>query len=442
MLFSLDVIRARKGDCLMLHYGTKKDPRLIMIDGGPAGVYGPHLKPRIKHIRKVRKIDERKPLPVDVLLISHVDDDHIRGILDLTKEMITAEMEHKPQLVRISTLWHNSFENMIEGSAEDLTASFQKQFGAASAEGELPQDVTIDADDEDLDEEEITWNLKALASVVQGARLRSDAERLAIELNLDFDGELIVAEEGAEPITLEPGVTMTVIGPMLPELKKLHKKHVDWLKELKKKGKTPEEALAAYVDKSVPNLSSIVLLVEAGPDNAKKRMLLTGDARGDKILEGMELIGLVEEGGRLDVDVLKVPHHGSDNNLGDDFFQRVVARHYVFSGDGEHGNPERESLRMLLDARGNEDYEIHLTYPIDEIDEARQDDWEKARAKEQKKKKKNPTKKVRPKWSHVKHSMSAFFDDNPEFAEKVRIVDADKPHLIDLLDEVGLALND
>ena len=93
--------------------------------------------------------------------------------------------------------------------------------------------------------------------------------------------------------------------------------------------------LAAFADKSVPNLSSIVVLAELGG----KSMLLTGDARGDKILEGMELAGLLEEGGNKHVDLLKVPHHGSDNNMETIFFKRVPADHYVFSGDGEHGNP-------------------------------------------------------------------------------------------------------
>ena len=41
MRFSLDVIRARKGDCLMVHYGTTAQPRLMMIDGGPSNVYKP-----------------------------------------------------------------------------------------------------------------------------------------------------------------------------------------------------------------------------------------------------------------------------------------------------------------------------------------------------------------------------------------------------------------
>ena len=39
------------------------------------------------------------------------------------------------------------------------------------------------------------------------------------------------------------------------------------------------------------------------------------------------------------------------NNLETRFFEQVTADHYVFSGNGEHGNPEREAIQMLFDAR-------------------------------------------------------------------------------------------
>ena len=86
MFFSLDVLRARKGDCLMLHFGSEQDPHLVLIDGGPSDVYGPFLKPRLQHIHEKRGFQEQEALPVDVVMVSHVDDDHIKGILDLTKE--------------------------------------------------------------------------------------------------------------------------------------------------------------------------------------------------------------------------------------------------------------------------------------------------------------------------------------------------------------------
>lgn len=431
MLFSLDLIRARKGDCLILHYGSEDDPRLIMIDGGPKGVYTPHLRPRLEQIRAARGVAEKESLGVDLLMVSHVDDDHIQGILDLTKELTAAKMEKKPQFLQVFSFWHNSFDNMIGGTPKELTANFKSQFGAASTEGELPEDLTLDVEDED--EETIVSSIKVLASIEQGSRLRSDAMKLEMPFHPEMEGELILAEENGQAVEIGPGLKFTVVGPMKPELQKLHKKHQQWLIELKEKGKSPPDALASYVDKSVPNLSSIVVLAEADD----KRMLLTGDARGDKILEGLELVGLLEKGGQMNVDVLKVPHHGSSNNLDNDFFERITADHYVFSGDGEHGNPERETLEMLLNARGDADYAIHLTYPIDEIDIGRKADWEKEQNKEKKKQEKNPAKKVREDWSPAEHSLQALFDEHPDFAQKVSIVEDDQPHVINLLAAVG-----
>lgn len=426
MLLSLDVLRARKGDCLILHYGTQDDPHLVMIDGGPRGVYGPYLKPRIQKIKEARDLGKNEPLAVDLLMVSHVDDDHIQGILDLTRDLI----QDDPQLARVLSFWHNSFENILGETPRELTAAFTSQFGAASVGGD-PPDLTLDSEE---DEEVVVSGLKVLASIQQGAQLRSDVvNKLEALLNPEFEGGLILASEQGEPIDMGNGLQFTVAGPMLPELQELHKKHQAWLKELAKQGKTPEDVLSAYVDKSVTNLSSLVVLAEAGG----KRILLTGDARGDRILEGLELVGLMEKGGTMHVDILKVPHHGSSNNLEDDFFERITADHYVFSGDGEHGNPERESLEMLLNARGDAEHTIHLTYPIDDIDVERKKDWEKEQAKEKAKQAKNPAKEVRPDWSPEEHGLRSFFDEHQNFAKKVSVVEEDQPHVIDLLDAVG-----
>jgi len=430
MFFSLDVIRARKGDCLILHYGTADDPRLVMIDGGPKGVYAPNLRPRLKKIREMRGVEENQPLQVDLLMVSHVDDDHIQGILDMTKELTGAQMEKKPQLVQVLSFWHNSFENIIGNTPKELTAAFTSHFGAASMGGD-PPDLTLDVEGED--EETIRSSLGVLASILQGAQLRSDVEKLDFPLNPEFDGKLIMAQQKGEAIDMDAGLKVTVVGPMLPELKDLQESHQAWLKGLAKEGKSAEDVLSAYVDKSVPNLSSIVVLAEAGD----KRILLTGDARGDKIMEGLELVGRMEKGGKIHVDILKVPHHGSSNNLDNDFFERITAEHYVFSGDGEHGNPERETMEMLLKARGDASYTIHLTYPIDEVDAGRKADWEKEQNKQKKSQQKNPAKKVRDDWSPDKNSLQALFDAHPDFAKKVSSIQDEEPHVINLLEEVG-----
>jgi hypothetical protein len=95
----------------------------------------------------------------------------------------------------------------------------------------------------------------------------------------------------------------------------------------------------------VPNLSSIVVLAQCNG----KTVLLTGDARGDHILDGLKQAKLLT-GGKLHVDVLKVQHHGSDRNATQTFFKTVTADVYVISADGTHGNPDYDTLKWIVEA--------------------------------------------------------------------------------------------
>jgi len=409
MFFTLDIRRARKGDCLILHWGTKKEPGLGLIDGGPANVYKPHLKPRLEEIRQARGLDDDASLPVDFLMVSHIDDDHINGVLELTKELLEAKQSQQPLALKINGVWHNSFDDIIGNSPKELTAAVTAQFGAASLSGDPDPD-----DLKGLDPDAA----KVLASVDQGFRLRDDTRGLKLRINPQFAGKLVLATAKGKKIDMGKGLSFTVVGPMNPEVVELQQAHDDFLKKAAAKGKKTEAALAAFTDTSVPNLSSLVVLAEAG----KKRILLTGDARGDKILEGLELVGVLKKDGKstIHVDVLKCPHHGSNRNIDPIFFRRIIADHYVFSANGEHGNPDRETMQMLLDERGDEDYTVHLTYPIDEIDVAR-----KAEAKKHGKS-----------WSVKKDSLASFFAENKAFAKKFVINNEDEPHLINLLDEM------
>jgi hypothetical protein len=96
---------------------------------------------------------------------------------------------------------------------------------------------------------------------------------------------------------------------------------------------------------------------------AGRTMLLTGDARGDDILEGLTTAGLLGSG-RCHVDLLKIPHHGSDRNVSTEFFRQVTADHYVVSANGQNGNPDVAMLQMLSEARqGDDNFTVHLTNP-------------------------------------------------------------------------------
>src|SRR5215213_1737907 len=192
MHFSLDVLKARKGDCLMLHFGTKDNPHSILIDGGPSGVYRPHLRPRLEKVRAERELEEDQPLRIDAVMVSHVDDDHIKGILELTEE----QRNHGALPLEVGSLWHNSFDDILNTTPKELDAA--AGFGAAALDGRI-----------ELDEDQEVDVAKVLASIPQGRQLRDDAAVLHWPVNQPFGGKLILATEKSKSVTLDSGLRLT-----------------------------------------------------------------------------------------------------------------------------------------------------------------------------------------------------------------------------------------
>jgi len=337
-LFTLEALRAKHGDALILHFGDGRRHRLIVIDGGPTGVAGDALIPRLKELRSA--LAGAKPLRVEVLMISHIDDDHIRGILDLSEQFVSNPLDER--FVEVGTLWHNAFDDLADDAA-GLEASVARLEAQVAATGAGP-----------------SWKGDAkavVASVRQGVQLKDNATKLGWERNSPF-GEFVMAPGDGAAQAKFGDLRLKIVGPRQPELEKLRKRWREWVEQAKKgKGEAAARA-AANLDRSVFNLSSIVCVAEF----AKKTMLLTGDARGDHILAALEAAALLETGGKLEFDVLKLPHHGSNRNVDPEFFERLRARHYVVSGNGIHHNPEVETLEMLSAARRDDEFTLHLTY--------------------------------------------------------------------------------
>jgi hypothetical protein len=332
LIFTLEALRAGHGDCLLLHYGPARDTRHILIDGGPSGTYGRVLAPRLAELR-----GERDRLRLRLAMVSHIDDDHIAGMVDLFDRLRERKDEGSGVDLEIDEIWFNAFERLTKASAKGAgeVRSAATSLAAAAPGGE---------------------SMAIAASVAQGVTVREDAERLGIRLNPGFD-ELVVANP-REPtlVEVDEHLALKVVAPDAERVEDLRADWEEWEKKhSKRKGDVKK---AEYLDRSVFNLSSIVVLAEAG----KKRMLLTGDARGDDILEGLAAAGELKDG-KCKVDLLKLPHHGSARNVEKEFFEAVPARHYVVSGNGVHDNPEIETLEMLCDARTDKSpWTLWLTY--------------------------------------------------------------------------------
>jgi hypothetical protein len=339
-VFTLEALPARQGDALLLHYGTAQKPKLIVIDSGPPPVYGAAMRPALERLKEARG----GSLSIRMLMVSHLDDDHVGGVVNLTGELCDQLDSGEPESWKIETFWNNTFEDLVKN---------QPNLGAAEASA-IASSISDVLPPASLDRAGAV-----MASVGQGRRVRDNARRLG-DVNKPFAG-LVMSQK--KPIPMGDGLSFVVVGPSKAHLLDLQKEWNKKVKALKSANKKVAGQAAAYLDESVYNLSSIVVLAQ----NAGKTMLLTGDARGDYILESLEEVGLLKKGKSMKVDVLKMPHHGSDRNVDADFFERIVADHYVFSGDGRHDNPEPETIALLVKARGKDRYTMHFTYALSEF---------------------------------------------------------------------------
>lgn len=342
MTLTLEALEARHGDALLLHYGSASKPELIVIDGGPSGVYNATLSKRLNALKAARS--PNAPLSIRMLMVSHIDDDHINGVLQWLRklEQIQGPGGGGQLPFKITTLWHNSFDDILGNEGQEMMAALQPAVKAVSTGASIPSSLKGHLD---------RHSALVLASVKQGRDLRLAAENLALDVNAGFKN-LVMVPSGAKSKTIKLGnnLSFTVLGPHEEQVKKLQE---DWDKKIDKMNVVK---VAEFLDDSVYNLSSIIVLAKL----KQRTMLLTGDARGDHIIEGIKNAKLFKNG-VLHVDLLKVPHHGSDRNVTTEFFEQVTADHYVISGNGEHGNPDIKMLKMLLKARKGAKFTIYLT---------------------------------------------------------------------------------
>jgi len=323
-MFALHVIQAEFGDCLLLEYGTAGAPHFILVDGGPPQIFKDHLSKILgeKVVSQGAKLDR--------VILSHVDNDHIVGLVDLFAELQLQQANSQPALVQIEGLWHNSFRRTI-----DVNGALQPRLQTLLAVAGMQ--TTMD------------HTAISLNGIAEGNKLRQLAQLLQISINTDLP----------DPITVDTATTsknfdnlrLTVVGPSEENLAALREEWNKWLDNHEDAIASSEARLMANADQSVPNLSSICLVAEADG----RTILLTGDARSDHIHDGLRAKGLLDASDHAHFDIFKVAHHGSDRNVTKTFFRKVTADRYVISANGKYGNPDLATLIWLVEAAKEQD---------------------------------------------------------------------------------------
>lgn len=327
-MFKLRIVQANFGDSFIVEYGTAASPRYLLIDGGPAGVFENDLRAELKSIAGSGG-------KLDLMAISHVDNDHIVGLLDLLAEIRENRADGKPDLIAIGGLWHNSFSDTIDanGTLAPKMAGLQAMAMAA------PESAG------------------AVLGIGEGNRLRVMATQLAIPLNKGFPTKLICVDD-APTDKVFGNLSLRIVGPTRANLDELRQEWEHWIDENGPAIAGGDPQVLANADKSVPNLSSVMFLAKADG----KTVLFTGDGRSDHLLAGLGTAGLLDGNGSLHVDVLKVAHHGSDRNVTKTFFKKVTADTYVVSANGHPDNPDLATLIWLIEAAKEQNREIEIVF--------------------------------------------------------------------------------
>jgi len=316
-MFKLHVVQAQYGDSLILEYGTAASKKYVLVDGGPRDTFTNDLADALKAVAKTKKLA--------LVVLSHIDNDHIVGLLDLLAALEEDDANDRARRVAVAGLWHNSFGDAIDPDGE-ITRRMQMLMTMAGSTGVA---MPLSAD--------------SFFGVKEGHRLRILARKLSIPVNKGFADDLVMVETAREPIAFGK-LKLRVVGPNQANLDALRAEWLAWLGSTER-GMAADPTTLANSDQSVPNLSSIVLLAECDG----KTILLTGDARSDHTLSGLEQAGLLNDG-KLHVDVFKVAHHGSNRNVTRTFFKNITADKYVISANGRDGNPDHDTMVWIVES--------------------------------------------------------------------------------------------
>lgn len=329
----IELLPAQYGDCLWVEYGVASDIHRILIDGGPVKAY-PALKQRL--LERLESLP-KKERHFDLLIITHVDDDHIGGILEFLVE--------SPIKVTFDDVWFNAWSHLPDTG-------------------------------------------RGLLNPVQGEQVSAMIKRYELPWNKAFDGGAVVAPDlGSLPQReLRGGMNLTIMSPTLDRLRRLRP---HWKREVEEAGLVAGSAEAAleqlrakanrmgvmltppaalnpeYLarapfrpDRSVTNGSSIAVLLEY----EGRSCLLTGDAFAEVLEDTVSRLAQARHNQSLRIDAMKLAHHGSRGNTSSTLLTRLHCGKYLVSTNGAlFGHPDRETIARVI-VHNDEPLTLYFNY--------------------------------------------------------------------------------
>jgi beta-lactamase superfamily II metal-dependent hydrolase len=338
-MFKIEMLPAYEGDSLWVEYGDGTETRRLAIDAGRKNTY-----------RELQQRIEAAGAPLELFVMTHIDDDHIFGAIPLLSD-------GRISAASIKDVWYNGFTHL-----DPAVAMRPAQDLLGPKNGEIFSGLLLQGG--------FAWN----EAWDQGATI-------------------VVPKHGSLPRrTLDGGLTLTLLSPAWTQLEALR---AFWIRELE--DMEPGDAAAALElfaersslqpdvpsdllgaldvedlvdqtfesDTKEPNGSSIALLAEFDG----KSILLTGDAH-PPVLESSIRRLLAERGeSLLRLDACKVSHHGSAHNTSPGLLELLDCRRFLISTNGSrHHHPDREAVARIIHRYHDrlDPTELYFNYRSDE----------------------------------------------------------------------------
>lgn len=343
-MFRVEMLPAGRGDCIWIEYGEPPDTHVVLIDGGVKAT-ADRIQQRIA---KRRAAGSMAGADIELLVVTHIDNDHIQGIIELLKS--------SDPLVSVGDIWFNGrlqLDNLalpelsqsefldVGATAESLGWSCEKKKEKPPAATGMDGFLGVPEGDELsllLSQREIPWN--------RHAPFRNAA--------------VGVVDQVALPVVmLEDGLMLTVLGPTLSRLQLLR---AAWDKSRHGDEDKASESVSPFLartdqwpplwddrvacDRSMTNGSSILLLVEFNG----VQILLAGDAHASDIAAAIDRVRVERTlAAPLPLAAFKLSHHGSAANLSREVLEKIDCRRFLISTDGSvHRHPDQLALLRVL----------------------------------------------------------------------------------------------
>ncbi len=297
---SIEMLPAGHGDALWVEWGPASDRHRLLIDGGP--------RKGFRELRRRFELLDENDRHVDLLIITHIDLDHIDGAVDLLRNDTLG--------VTFGDIWFNAYKHLDPDSSDAVSRG--------AIQGEFVSAV--------LDDQQLTWN-KAFGG-----------------------GAVVVNPTGSLPsVPLAHDLRLVVLSPTPEKLIKLQKTWDKTLADAKLEPGDREEALALLESKhrgetikyggddSSANGSSIAVVLEY----QEERWLLSGDAH-----EEVLLTNLARYADKLPVhlDGFKLPHHGSVRNISPELLDAIKCQRFLISTNGSYfKHPDEAAVDLVVE---------------------------------------------------------------------------------------------